>query len=407
MIYGPDGKFHTGTLDIKDGVFSSSLSSLSPETDYTGVSDFSGQDQDKYDKNQDKYKYNDIVINAEGLFVIPGLTDIHFHGCAGFDFCDGDYKAFQAIANYQAKNGVTTICPATMTLPEQKIIEILKSVNNFKKLKNKTGAEIVGINLEGPFLSREKCGAQNPDYIIAPDINIFKKFYDASQGLIKLVSIAPEVRGATSFVKYLKNNFKNLKIALAHTNADYEIAFNSFKNGVNHVTHLYNAMNPINHRKPGPVLAAADFNELKNKISVEIICDGVHVHPAVIKNTFRMFSSDNIIFISDSMRATGMPDGVYELGGQQVFKTGNKVLLNDMTIAGSATNLMDCMRNAVKNIGVPLETAIKCAAVNPARAINIYDKYGSIEPGKIANLVLLNKNLDIITVINNGTQVYY
>ncbi len=382
LIYRPDGNFHTGTLDINDGIFSG-VPNLLP--------------QNKFD--------DDDLIDADGLFVIPGLTDIHFHGCMNYDLCDGDYNSLQAIADYQASVGVTTICPATMTLPVERIKKILINAKNFKD-KSNTGAELAGVNLEGPFISPEKIGAQNPDYIIKPDLSIFTDFYEASGGLIKLVDIAPEVDGAMSFIKGVKDKFDNVTVSLAHTTADYDIALMAFDAGISHVTHLYNAMNPINHRNPGPIAAAADFNDENNKnINAEIICDGVHIHPAIVRNTFRMFSDDNIIFISDSMRAAGMPDGDYELGGLPVIKTGNKAILNNGTIAGSVTNLMDCMRTAVKRMGVKLETAIKCAAVNPAKAINIYDRYGSIEPCKTANLVLLNKNLDIINIINRGRRV--
>ena len=325
------------------------------------------------------------VIDAENFFVVPGLVDIHFHGCTGHDFCEGTHEAFRAIRDYESSVGVTTICPATMTLPEEKLISIMNSAKNFPGL--------AGIYLEGPFISKHKVGAQNPDYVAAPDIEMFKRLQDASGNLIKIAAIAPEVEGAFEFI----NAAKNLtRLTIAHTTCNYETAKRAFESGVRQMTHLFNAMPGIHHREPGPIIAAAE----DERVSVEIICDGVHVHPAVVRNTLKIFGSDRVIFISDSMEATGMSDGEYELGGLRVIKRGNRATLEDeKTIAGSVTNLFDCVRVAAKEMNIPLEVAIKCASLNPARAIGLEDSVGSIQPGKKANLVLLNKDLNLVRVI--------
>ena len=379
LIYRPDGEFKSGTLEINGDVIS-------------GVSDFVCS-----------LNNNEEVIDAQGMFIIPGLTDIHFHGCMGFDLCDGDVNALRAIASYQARNGITSICPATMTLAPERIIKILKAAREFRDLNFSECAELVGINLEGPFISPAKCGAQDPKFAIKPDIDLFAEFYEASGKLIKICCVAPELDGAIDFIKHLHENFSDVRVSLAHTCADYDTALQAFNAGLNHITHLYNAMNPITHRSPGPILAAADFNDFNQAVMAELICDGVHVHAAAIRNAFRLFN-DNIIMISDSLRATGMPDGEYELGGQIFIKQGHKACLKTSpeTLAGSVTNLMDCVRFAVKNNIINLEQAVKCAAVNPAMAINIYDKFGSIEPGKTANLVILNKNLETAKVFIRG-----
>ncbi len=338
----------------------------------------------------------DEIIEAEGLYAIPGLTDIHFHGCIGYDFCDGTPEAVQAIANYESSIGVTSIAPATMTLGYE---ELTKIFNNAKAYKsgNNPGASLVGINMEGPYLSHAKKGAQNEAYLKHPDLEHFNKMQELSGGLIKLVAIAPEEEGAIEFIKTVKDE---VVVSVAHTTADYDTATKAFDNGASNVTHLYNAMQAFSHREPGVIGAAQDANHVK----VELICDGVHIHPSVVRATFKMFGDDRIILVSDSMMATGLKDGEYSLGGQKVFVTGNKAILSDGTLAGSTTNLMTCMKTVV-SMGIPLESAIKCAAVNPAKQIGIFHEYGSITPGKYANIVLLNPDLSINTVILRGKKL--
>lgn len=339
------------------------------------------------------------IMDASGCYAIPGLTDIHFHGCVGKDFCDGNVEAIDAMAAYEAGVGVTTIVPATMTMGEDTLYAVCEAAANFckeqAKGQKKGKAILCGINMEGPFISKDKMGAQNPDFIRAADSALFENMQKKCGGIIKLVAIAPETEGAMDFIRAKKDE---TVLSIAHTKADYDTAMEAFKAGATHVTHLYNAMNPYTHRAPGVVGAAADA-----KAEAELICDGVHIHPAAVRATFKMLSDDKIILISDSMMATGLEDGDYSLGGQAVKVVGNLATLKDGTIAGSATNLMDCMRTAVKKMGIPLESAVKCAAVNSAKSVGIYDKYGSITPGKTANLVLLKKeDLSLQKVILRG-----
>ncbi len=325
------------------------------------------------------------IIDAEECFAIPGLTDIHFHGCMGHDFCDGTREAITALAEYEASVGVTSIVPATMTLGEDTLQGICEAAAAYvKEVKNDKAADLCGINMEGPFVAASKKGAQNGAYIRKPDVEMFDKLNQASGNMIKLVAIAPEVEDAMEFIKAKKDE---TVLSVAHTATDYDTAMEAFEKGATHVTHLYNAMNPYTHRAPGPIAAAAD-----SEAEVELICDGVHIHPAVVRTTFKIFGDDKVILISDSMMATGLEDGDYSLGGQAVKVVGNLATLADGTIAGSATNLMDCMRTAVQKMHIPLESAVKCAAVNSAKSVGIYDKYGSITPGKVANVVLLKKN---------------
>ncbi|MBQ4430735.1 MAG: N-acetylglucosamine-6-phosphate deacetylase, partial [Synergistaceae bacterium] len=318
----------------------------------------------------------------------PGLTDIHFHGCMGHDFCEGNNEAFTAIAEYEAMNGITTICPATMTLPENDLARIMRAAKSFSR----ENSALIGINLEGPFISRQKKGAQNPAYIVPPDVEMLRRLQGESGGLIRVATVAPETDGAISFIEDAKSL---AKISIAHTACDYDTAKIAFEAGASHVTHLYNAMNGINHRNPGPIVAA-----LESGAMVELICDGVHIHPAVVRMTMKLFGADRVIFISDSLEAAGMPDGEYTLGGQKVIKHGRRATLEDgMTLAGSVTNLMECMRLTVTEMGIPLEDAVKCACVNPVKAIGLDGVYGRIETGRAANIVMLDGDLNVSGVI--------
>ncbi len=324
------------------------------------------------------------VIDATDCYAIPGLVDVHFHGCVGQDFCNGTKEAIDAMAEYEASQGITAIVPATMTLGKDTLMNISKAAKAYVEgEENEKGAELCGINMEGPFISMAKKGAQNPLYVHKPDVAMFREINEASGNLIKLVALAPEEEGAMEFIDELKDE---VVISIAHTTANADITAQALNRGASHITHLYNAMTPFTHRDPGVVGAACD-NE---NCEVEVICDGVHISPVVIRTTFKMFGKDRIILISDSMEATGMPDGQYSLGGQAVYVKGNRATLESGTIAGSNTNLMNCMRTAVK-MNIPLETAVLCATRNPAKSVGIYDRYGSITPGKVASMVLLNK----------------
>ncbi|MBO4376885.1 MAG: N-acetylglucosamine-6-phosphate deacetylase [Lachnospiraceae bacterium] len=339
---------------------------------------------------------DETVIDGNGCYAIPGLTDVHFHGCVGYDFCDGTEEAIQAMAEYELANGVTAINPATMTLPEETIAKVARAAAAHK---NESGADLVGINMEGPFINPEKKGAQDPQYMLDPNVEMFRRLQKEANGLFKICDIAPERNGALEFIDALKNE---VRISVAHTAANYDEAKKAFDHGASQVTHLYNAMNPLTHRAPG-VIGAASENE---NVFAELICDGVHIHPAAIKAAFKMFGDDRIILISDSMMATGKPDGQYSLGGQDVTVKGSHATLTEGgALAGSVTNLMNCMRFVVKTVGISLGSAVKCAAVNPAKSVGIYDNYGSITAGKLANLVLLDDNLDITHIIKKGTVV--
>lgn len=375
-VFSEDGKFDEVDIVCKDGLIS--------------------------DIGQDITSSNDTeIFDASDCYVIPGLCDIHLHGCMSFDACDGTKEALAAMAKYEASVGVTSILPTTMTYPEETLTTIAKAVADYRKYDNGTEgyATIHGINMEGPFISPEKKGAQNPKYIQNPDYDMFHRINVASGNSVRLCDIAPETDGAIEFIDKAKDE---TRISLAHTTADYDTCKEAFRRGAKHLTHLFNAMPAFTHRAPGPIGAAAENED----VTPELICDGVHVYPAAVNMMYKVFGADRLIMISDSMRATGLPDGEYELGGQPVIVKGRRATLHDGTIAGSATNLFDCMMTAVKEMNFPLADAILCASRNPAKAIGVYDTVGSITIGKQADFVIINKSdLSIKKVIVRGKYV--
>ena len=368
----------------------------------------------------------EVVVDGEGAYAIPGLIDLHFHGCVGADVCDGTPETLKKIAQYEASVGVTAIAPATMTLPVEELEQILQNAAAYKRAQDEhraanaaagqsvqkaeqgvdgmpegklefPEADLLGLNMEGPFISPVKKGAQDEKNIVPCNVEIAKRFLKASEGLVKFIGIAPEESSeAVAFIQEMKDS---VDISLAHTNADYDTAMAAFAAGANHAVHLYNAMPAFTHRAPGVIGAVADSRH----VMVELICDNVHIHPAVVRATFAMMGADRVIRISDSMRATGMPDGTYTLGGLDVSVNGNRATLVDGgALAGSVTNLMDCMRTVVKVMKIPLETAVACATANPARCLGVYDTYGSISEGKKADIVLLDEDLELKMVIKDG-----
>ena len=317
-------------------------------------------------------------LDAAGLKVLPGLVDIHSHGAVRHDFSDADVDGLKIILQYEKSQGITSYCPTSMTLPKEELLKIFQTAKDVEQ--DETCARIVGINMEGPFLDPSKKGAHVEGYIRKPDIEFFRECNEAAGGLIKLVTLAPNMEGSEEFIRELHNE---VVISVGHTAADYNCAAEAMKQGALHVTHLYNAMNPMGHREPGVIGAAAD-NE---NCMVELIGDGIHIHPATVRNTFRLFGDSRVVLISDSMMATGMENGIYR-----------NATLADGTIAGSATCLFGCMKSVI-SMGVPEREAILAATANPARSIGIYDEVGSLTPGKRADIVLTDEELNIVKVL--------
>lgn len=336
------------------------------------------------------------TIDASGCLVIPGLVDIHIHACAGHDFCDADTEGLAVMAGHLARQGVTSFLGTSMALGEDRLARIFQVGQAAIRTGMPDGAQLRGIHMEGPFFAVEKKGAQAAEFIIDPDVALYQRLERAADQQIRIVDVAPERPGALELVRYAA---PRTTVSIAHTVANYEQAAAAFAAGASHVTHLFNAMPPFSHREPGVVGAASDAG-----VTVELICDGVHLHPGVVRSVFKWFGSDKVVLVSDAMRACGLADGSYDLGGQTVQVAGNRATLADGTIAGSVTDLMQGVRNAVA-FGVPIEAAVRAATANPARVARIDDQVGSLEIGKKADLLVVTPELELKAVIIGGRLV--
>ena len=340
------------------------------------------------------------TLDASGCYVIPGLVDVHFHGCVGEDFSDATPQGLQRIADFELSQGVTYLCPAGMTLPEDQLTAICRNTAAHRR-HNTGGAEVVGAHLEGPFLCMAKKGAQNGDFLHDPDVPMLERLQAAAEGCVKLVTVAPEQPGSLAFIKAARE--MGIHVSVGHTVADYSTAKAAFEAGADHATHLFNAMPPLAHRDPGVIGAAYEVPG----VQPELICDGIHIHPAVVRLTFGLFGRERMIIISDSLRATGMPDGEYPFGGQMIEVHGNRatILGHPETLAGSVTSLMGCLRQAAA-FGIPLADAVRSCTYNPARSIGIEDRVGTLDVGKEASLVLLDEaELSIRAIVFKGQIV--
>mgnify|MGYP004462392571 FL=1 len=334
-------------------------------------------------------------LDLTGLVVMPGLIDMHIHGCGGADTGDATPEALETMSQTLVKNGVTSFCPASMTLSFE---ELTKIFANIDAMKDKVGgAYIHGANMEGPYIAMSKKGAQNPLYVRNPDKEEFKKLYEGCNGAIKVVDIAPECDGGDEFIKEIQ---PICPVSIAHTDAGYDEAVHAIELGVRHITHLFNAQSGLHHRKPGVVGAAFDVGRA-NGVRAELICDGFHIHPATLRIAFREMGEDGTVIISDSMKAAGCPDGDYDLGGQPVYVRDGKALLADGTIAASTSNVYKELKNVI-SFGIPEKQAVKSATINPAKAIRVDDKTGSIEEGKLADILVVDKDYNIKLVIVKG-----
>ncbi len=353
------------------------------------------------DKIQKIAKADDInlsdyeVIDACGNFVSPGLVDMHIHGYNGADASDGDVGGIKLMAEAIVKNGVTSWCPTTMTVSKAEIESAFDCIRQVKNSNQYYGAKILGVNSEGPFINAAKKGAQAQEHILKPDADFIIKNSD----IVKLFTVAPEVDGALECIQKVSKN-TNVLISMGHTNATFEEAMAGVEKGVKNTTHLFNAMTALSHRSPGVVGAA-----LSSDVSVELIADTFHVSKGLF-NLVAKIKGDKLCLITDCIRAGGMPDGDYTLGGQPLHKEGIKCLMPDGTIAGSVLNLNDAVRNLYENSDMELYEAVKCASLNPAKALGEDDKIGSIAVGKCADIIIADDKFGILTTIING-QIRY
>lgn len=357
-----NGKFITGNLMITDSKIS--------ELDF-----------------DDKFKNSD-GIDCASKYIFPTLVDIHTHGCVGCDFSSPNVEQIYKMREYYLRNGIGVILPTTVSLNNDDIkstVECIASAADFYE----TGSDIAGINLEGPYLSPKKCGAHDISILKEPEIDFINSLGD----MIKIVNVAPEYKNATEFIKQF-----NGKVSIAHTDCDYETAVSAINLGANHITHIFNAMNGLNHRNPGVIGAFFDTDAF-----AEIICDGIHIHNAVLKMMFNA-KSDNLIIISDCMSATGLDNGQYKLGNLDVTVSDGRATLKDGTLAGSVMNVYDMMKYLI-DIGVSKEKAVMSATEIPAKSIGIDNKYGKIENGRDADIVISDMNFNIDSIIFKGKNL--
>ena len=370
LVYGPDFRFHKGGFSVENGRFAEVLAETKTQT-----------------------------IDLDGAYVIPGLVDIHNHGNSGHDFSDGDAEGLAIIARYLAKHGVTSFAPASVTLPEDVLSRAFTNAAAFAKNAPADASVLRGIHMEGPFFAEKKKGAQNGAYLQKPDLEMFRRLNEASGGLIRIADIAPELPGALDYIRAVS---RVCRVSIAHTEANYAQAKAAIAAGVTHITHLFNAMPSFLHREPGVVGAAAE----EPGVSAELISDGMHVHESVVRATLKMFGAERIILISDALSCCGMPNGSYMLGGQKIVLDGTVARLADApeTLAGSANNLFGIFRIAL-SMGIPAEDAVRMASYNPAKAIGAEGEIGSIENGKRADFLVLNKDFSLKQVFLGGNTL--
>lgn len=333
-------------------------------------------------------------ISMNGLTALPGFIDIHTHGGSGADACDKTQQAYETLSKHYAKHGVTSFCPTTMTLPVSQLKEIFEAIESYKG--KEPAAYIQGINMEGPYVSKNKCGAQNPDYIVPPDAEEFLALSKVSK--ISLVDVAPETKGAFDFAERIS---PCCVCSIAHTDADYETAKEAMQHGFSHVTHFYNAMSGLTHRAPGVV--GAVFED--SKVTAELICDGFHVSPAAVRIAFKVLGPDRCVAISDSLSSADFPDGEYMLGGQKVIVKDGHAHLENGTIAGSTANLFDEFKNLL-SFGIDFKTALKACSENPARVIGAFDRCGSLETGKNADIIFVDSEMNLKHVFVKGKMIF-
>ncbi len=343
----------------------------------------------------DKVPEGADVIDAKGMYVSPGLIDIHVHGSCNCDVMDKSVDAIKTIGNGIKENGVTSFLPTTMTMSKEDIHEALNTIRESMNIKY-NGAQVLGAHLEGPFINNKYKGAQSDEFIQIPNFPFIKDYVD----IIKIISYAPEVDKNFNFTKEVKEK-TDITLSIAHTNATYEEAISAIKFGASNITHLFNAMTPLNHREMGVVGAA-----LTSNVYCEIICDNIHINPALFQFVLNNKGKDKVILITDCMRAGCMPDGKYDLGGQDVFVKDGAARLAAGNLAGSVLNLNKAVYNFMKKTNLSLNEAINLASLNPAKSINMDDRKGSLEINKDADIAIFNDEMDCYMTVSQGEIIF-
>ncbi|MGD6804059.1 N-acetylglucosamine-6-phosphate deacetylase [Rossellomorea vietnamensis] len=379
QIYSGDSKLEKGYIKMKDH----KIVDIGPEEELTGAEGY------------------EILDFPSGSKAVPGFIDVHIHGVNGADVMDATEEALDNMARTLPQEGTTSFLATTITQSRNEIEKALKNAGSYiHRQKNNGQSEIIGIHLEGPFVNEKKAGAQPKEHITDPDVDVFKKWQSLSQNSIKLVTLAVEQSGGLEMVRYLRDN--GVIASIGHSDAAYEEVGEAIEAGANHVTHLFNQMRGLHHREPGVVGAAF----LRDELKAEIIADGIHVRPEMIKLAYREKGEKGIILITDSMRAKCLKNGQYDLGGQEVIVQDGKAVLEDGTLAGSILKMSNAVKNMMAYTGCELHEVIEMASVNPAKQLNIFDRKGSIKKGRDADIVILDDKMDILMTFCRGTIAF-
>lgn len=332
------------------------------------------------------------IIDAKNNYVLPGFIDVHIHGFNGFDTMDATTKAIDSIRQGITSCGVTSFLPTTMTMTVDKIN---KAINNVASCQKKPlGAKILGVHLEGPYINHKYKGAQDSTYIIDPNIEFINSFKD----IIKIITIAPELNDGLKTIEKFSNI---INFSIGHSNATYDIALDAYNRGATGITHLFNAMTPLNHRKPGVVGCA-----LTKGFYTELIADNIHVSKDLYTFIYHNKTIDKILLVSDAIKATNMPDGIYSLGGQKVTVNNNKCLLDNGTIAGSTLKLNNALKNFTNATSLPLSETIKTVTINQAKYLGLDKEIGTLDINKKADIIIMDTNFKIKNTFVEG-ELYY
>jgi len=358
-----------------------------------GVIEYVGEKE----KAADLVSYNNVY---RGEYIVPGFIDIHCHGGNGYDTMDSTYEALKEISKFKAKNGCTGFLATTVTSSMKDTTKALKNVNEYNKQSPKKGAEILGIHLEGPFINAKQKGAQREDLIIPLSVEVMEKFIEKSNGLIKIVTYAPELDIDFKFTSFLNN--KGIIPSVGHSFADYETIISAIRFGLKSSSHIFNQMKGIHHREPGTVGAILT----EENLFAEIIADCIHVHPAIVNLLVKVKGVDKIIIITDAMRAAGLQDGIYDLGSLKVVVKNSEAHLESGNLAGSTLTMNRAVKNMIEKVGINIKESVRMASLNPARLLGLDKDRGSLTPGKRADIAVLDDNFQVICTIKKGKVIY-
>ncbi len=339
------------------------------------------------------------VIDASNRIVAPGLIDIHVHGAKGRDIMEASYEAINELAVFLSHHGTTSFLPTTVSASRSALLNVVRAIRTAVK-KGTEGAEVLGVHLEGSYISPQRLGAQDPGFIRLPSFDEFDEIWEASEGTVKIVTLAPEIEGADKLIAKLHG--LGIVVSIGHSNATYSEIEKAIKYGVRHVAHTFNAMRGFHHREPGVVGAVL----VRDELTAELICDNVHVHPAAVQLLVKAKGTGKIVLVTDAIQATGMPDGKYRMGRRDVTVTNGVCRFESRELAGSTLTMNKAVRNVMKSAGIPLHTAIRMGTINPAVVANVDQWKGSLEPGKDADIVIMDDDVNVFMTIVKGKLVY-